>query len=64
MNKVVPMFGGFPSALLLLQRGFGNLPAFYFSYRLVRSGGNISSRMEAVADDYRVVLARVVVKSV
>lgn len=59
------MFRAFPSALLLLQRGFGNLPAeFYFSYRLVRSGGNISSRMEAVADDYRVVLARVVVKSV
>lgn len=59
------MFRAFPSALLLLQGGFGNLPAeFYFSYRLVRSRVKFHREWKAVADDYRVVLTRVVVKLV
>lgn len=59
------MFKAFPRALLLLQQGVGNLLAeLYFSYRLVCSRDNISPQMEAVTDDYRVVLARVVVKLV
>lgn len=62
--RLWPCSGPFPT-LSCCSRGFGNLPAeFDSSHRLVRSRGNISSRMEAVTDDHCVVLAHVIVKLV
>jgi len=57
------MLRALPGALLPPQRGFGNPPAeLCLSHRWARSGGNVSSPVEAVADDYLMVLARVVVE--